>query len=157
MKIRNQILVFLIPVILLTACGLQPEPVFKDSEGPVTIASPAEILQADIDFANTSKERGMKQAFIKFMAKEAVLLRPDRLPITGADAIEYISQIDDSGLLLSWIPEKATVSEDGTLGYTYGMYTAETGADTLIYPYVHIWKKQEGEWKFILETYTQGY
>ena len=86
-----------------------------------------------------------------------MLLRPDRSPITGADAIEYISQIDDSGLLLSWIPEKATVSEDGTLGYTYGMYTAETDADTLRYPYVHIWKKQEGEWKFILETYTQGY
>lgn len=156
MKIFNLLFGLFLLTSLLSSCDFEVGPSFKDSKQQ-TIATSEDLLRADYDFSKMSEERGMKRAFLHYMDQEAVLLRPDEEPIVGADAIEYLSRIDDSGLELKWTPERATVSADGTLGYTYGMYTVESGNKTLTYPYVKIWRKRNGEWKFILETYSQGY
>lgn len=119
-------------------------------------ASPSELLNADKDFSAMANEKGMKKAFMHFMAKEGVLLRPENYPIIGADAIEYVSQINDTDYKVAWKPMKADISQDGDLGYTYGIYEV-TVQDTVIKgTYVNVWKKQNGEWRFVLNSGNQG-
>ena len=55
-----------------------------------------DIIKTDEAFSEMSKERGMKKAFIEYMDDDAVLLRPHHPPIVGADAIEFLSQSNDT-------------------------------------------------------------
>jgi ketosteroid isomerase-like protein len=116
-----------------------------------------EIINADMAFSNMSRQVGMKKAFIEYMSNDGVLLRPDHLPIIGADAIDFLSQVNDTAYTLSWKPLKGEISKSGDFGYTYGVYEL-TATDTVIKgTYVNIWKKQsDGAWKFILDSGNQG-
>lgn len=148
----------LIPVIVLlltttlTACNDSP---FRNEEVQKSVDADV-LIQADKDFSTMSNERGMKAALMHYMAKEGVLLRPDENPLVGADAVEYISQINDSGYAVLWHPQKADISDDGSLGYTFGIYEVSV-QDTIIKgTYVNVWKKQNGEWRFVINTGNQG-
>jgi ketosteroid isomerase-like protein len=116
-----------------------------------------EIVNADIAFSNMSRQVGMKKAFMEYIGSDGVLLRPDHLPIVGADAIDFLSQINDTAFTLTWTPTKGDISKSGDLGYTYGVYELIT-ADTIIKgTYVNVWKKQnDGAWKFIVDSGNQG-
>jgi ketosteroid isomerase-like protein len=117
------------------------------------------MLQADRDFSQLSADKGMKNAFLEYMDSNAVLLRPNEMPILGADAVDYLIQMNDSTYSLTWRPKTGVVAKSGDLGYTYGIYTLKpTEKDTLIYgTYVSIWKKQaDGRWKFVLDTDNEG-
>ncbi len=115
------------------------------------------LIDADIAFSDMSKEKGMKNAFIEFIDNEGLLLRPDHLPIKGAGAIDFLSQVDDTAYTLMWVPEGAQIAKDGDMGFTYGIYTLE-GEDTVFKgTYVNIWKKQrDGKWKFVMNSINQG-
>ncbi len=139
----------LISISFLSSC--KPKPAIVKE---VTVDS---IIDADIAFSDMSKEKGMKNAFIEFIDNEGLLLRPDHLPIKGADAIDFLSQVDDTAYILKWVPEGAQIAKGGDMGFTYGIYTLE-GADTVFKgTYVNIWKKQEdGKWKFVMNSINQG-
>lgn len=115
-----------------------------------------ELVNVEKEFSQMAKERGVKKAFLKYMDKEGVLLRPGEMPITGANAIEFLSQVNDTGYNITWHPEKAEISADGGLGYTYGIYQMEINNDTIMGTYVNIWKRQDGEWRFVLNSGNQG-
>lgn len=125
----------------------------KDKE---RIAALNEIQQADVDFSNRSREVGMKKAFLEFMQNDAVLLRPNALPIIGARAVNFISNINDSALMLTWKPQGANISKSADMGYTYGVYDMKVGDSTYKGTYVTIWQKEEGKWKFLLDTGNEG-
>lgn len=118
-----------------------------------------QIMEADKSFSNLSMEKGMKNAFIEYMDSNGILLRPDQHPIVGADAIDYLSQLNDSGYVLQWEPSEAIVAQSGDLGFTYGIYTlTPTAKDTVLKgTYVSIWRKQKnGSWKFLLDSGNEG-
>ena len=116
-----------------------------------------EIMKADKAFSNMSKSRGMKKAFLEFMDDNGILLRPGHMPIIGADAIDFLSQANDTSYTLIWRPFAAEVSSSGDLGFTYGVYSLMLPDTTLAGTYVSIWKKQiDGKWKFILDTGNEG-
>jgi ketosteroid isomerase-like protein len=116
-----------------------------------------EILNADIAFSDMSRQVGMKKAFLQYINNEGVLLRPDHLPLEGADAIDYISALRDTGYTLSWKPLKAEMAKSGELGYTYGIYELKLPDTVFRGTYVNIWKKQsDGEWKFVLNSSNPG-
>jgi hypothetical protein len=74
------------------------------------------------------------------MSSDGVLLRPDHPPIIGAEAIDYLSQVNDTAYKLSWKPSKGEIAKSGDFGYTYGIYEFTT-ADTVIRgTYVNVWK-----------------
>ena len=102
----------------------------------------------------------MKAAYINFVDdSNGVLLRSDRLPITGANTIDYIIQQNDNTYSLSWDPHHAEIAESGELGFTYGIYLIRPKfIDTSIYgTYTNIWKKNAlGKWKLLLNTYNEG-
>jgi ketosteroid isomerase-like protein len=117
------------------------------------------LMNADNAFSNLSAEKGMKNAFLEYIDSNGVLLRPNVIPIAGADAVDYIIGLKDEGYTMSWKPTGATVAASGELGYTYGSYILQPAAkDTVFYgTYVSIWKKQDdGKWKFILQSANEG-
>ena len=120
-------------------------------------SSDYEILNADIAFSDMSRQVGMKKAFLQYIDNEGTLLRPDHLPITGAEAIDFISALSDTGFTLSWKPMKAHIAASGEIGYSYGIYELKL-RDTIIRgTYVNVWKKEnDGEWKFVLNSNNPG-
>lgn len=116
-----------------------------------------EMQQTDVDFSNRSKEAGMKKAFLEYIEPDGILLRPNRMPVTGADAIALITSLNDTSVVLTWHPLGADVAASADMGYTYGIYSLEAGDSIHRGTYVTIWKRQEdGRWKFVLDAGNEG-
>jgi len=118
-----------------------------------------EMMDTDRAFSKMSEEKGMKDAFIEYLDSNGVLLRPGRLPIAGADAVDFLIQQNDTDYTLTWEPRNGSIAQSGELGYTYGVYALRPSQkDTVIYgTYVSIWKKQaDGKWKYVLDSGNQG-
>jgi ketosteroid isomerase-like protein len=117
------------------------------------------LMRTDAAFSALSKSSGMKSAFIDYLDSNAVLLRPGKLPITGAEVIDFLIQQNDSDIIYSWDPHHAEVAESGELGYSYGVYllqSKETG-ETRYGTYMSVWKKQpDGKWKLLLHSGNEG-
>ena len=118
----------------------------------------SELIKTEEDFYNATQERGWGQAFIDFADDSPTLLRQDAYPVIGKDALINLYKGKESNILnLKWSPLKADVSNDGSLGYTYGnwIYTFKNkeGKEENVYGnYVTIWKRQpNGKWKFVLD------
>ena len=117
------------------------------------------MMETDRDFSKLSEEKGMKQALMHYIDSNGVLLRPNIIPIAGGEAINYISQGNDTAYTMTWEPNGGTLAKSGELGYTYGIYSLKPkNKDTLLYgTYVSIWKrKPDGKWKFVLQTGNEG-
>ena len=150
---RSAVVIFFI--ILFTSCSNK-----KNEVKPIDVAAEqATLLDVDRDFSDRSVAKGLKNAFIEFIDSNGVLLRPNAVPIIGAEAIDYLIQQNDTAYKLNWEPQHAFVSKSADLGYTYGLYALHPNAqDTVIYgTYVSIWKKQkDGSWKFVLQSGNEG-
>lgn len=131
------------------SCNFQNETIQQPSKN--------QILNADIAFSDMSRQVGMKKAFLQYIDNEGTLLRPDHLPIVGAEAINYISMLSDTAYKLSWKPSHAEIASSGDLGFTYGIYKLELPDTTISGTYVNIWKKEkDGEWKFVVNSNNPG-
>ncbi|MEP7166295.1 MAG: hypothetical protein ABI741_16460 [Ferruginibacter sp.] len=131
----------------------------KTKKDAVVVAGKKELMEVDRAFSKMSEEKGMKNAFIEFIDSNGVLLRADRMPIIGANAIDYLIQLNDTGYTLTWEPNDGDIALSGDLGYTYGIYAMKPGSkDTTIYgSYTNIWKKEKnGKWKYVLNTGNEG-
>lgn len=132
----------------------------SDKEKPKADAfAKIEMMDADRNFSKLSEEKGMKMAFIDYLDSNGVLLRPGRLPIAGADAVDYLIQQNDNDYTLTWEPRNGAIAKSGELGYTYGVYALRPSQkDTVIYgTYVSIWKKEkDGTWKYVLDSGNEG-
>ncbi len=146
-------LFFLVPVILFSSCFEKKE------EKKNTYDSKAALIAAEISFSKMSAEKGSRKALMHFIDSNGVLLRPNTYPLVGGNAINFISQINDTAYFMDWQPVGAGVAESGELGYTYGVYTVSLkNKDSLMRgTYVNIWKKQaDGSWKLALDSGNQG-
>jgi ketosteroid isomerase-like protein len=149
-KIILSLTAFLMIAFFITSCDQ-----LKPNQEKVTSAD--EVVNADIAFSDMSRQVGMKKAFMEYIGNDGVLLRPDYLPIIGADAIDFLSQINDTAFKLTWTPTKGGISQSGDLGYTYGVYELTTADTILKGTYVNVWKKQsDGSWKFIVDSGNPG-
>jgi len=126
----------------------------------------AELAKTEQTFCTQVATMGLDDAFLANMADECFV--PYQLSLTRA---EYSSQVKaarakaavphkpgpDPDFKLVWVPSKVDVSQDGTLGYTWGRYdlttrakegkvTVETGI------YLTIWKRDsDGVWKIAFD------
>lgn len=125
----------------------------------LVVADKKELMEVDRAFSKMSEEKGMKNAFIEYIDSNGVLLKPGRMPIIGANAIDYLIQLNDTGVTLTWEPNNGGISSSGDLGYTYGIYALKLNSkDPAIYgTYTSIWKKEKnGKWKFVLDSGNEG-
>ena len=150
----NKFLLFTIALFAFTSCDFLTTK--KAVAGP---DEKKQMMDADRAFSKMSAEKGMKNAFMEYIDSNGVLLKPGLNPIIGADAIDYLSQMDDAAYKLEWQPKFGAVAKSGELGYTYGFYRLKpAGKDTVLFgTYVSIWKKQsDGSWKFVLDSGNEG-
>ena len=153
MKKKNgfniMLFVFIINVILILSCTN------GDKRGLA-----GSLLKTDREFSEMSVKEGMFKAFLHYMAEDGVILRDNSLPSKGLEALEErFAGRSDTSFVLSWEPLFEKISESGDLGYTYGIHkmldkaTGQISGGT----YITIWQKQQdGDWKFVLDTGTEG-
>ena len=142
----------MLPFFILTACANKKE--VKNNN-----AEKAEMIAAEISFSKVSSEQGTRKALMQYIDSNGVLLRPNSFPMVAGDAINFISQSDDTSYTMIWQPKGGNIAGSGELGYTYGIYSiTPKDKDTIMQgTYVNIWKKQpDGTWKLILDSGNEG-
>jgi ketosteroid isomerase-like protein len=110
------------------------------------------LVESEKAFSQMSEAKGIREAFLTFLAQDSVVFRPK--PVPGRQAYEHVAA--ESPVLLTWTPDYAEVSVAGDLGYTAGPYLLKrnrSDAQASAYGhYVSVWKKQEdGTWKVLLD------
>lgn len=145
----NRITKILLPLFILSLAGCG----FKQSPEIATKAK-VDILNTEKAFAKMAKEKGVAEAFYFYAADDAVVSRGEKL-VKGREAIKtYYRNWPYANVELTWEPEYAEASADGTLGYTYGTYqfSAIDKSGKKIYDegvFHTVWKKQpDGTWRF---------
>jgi len=115
-----------------------------------------EIAQAEKDFEKMTAEKGIKEAFTFYADSNVVVKGQNDSLIKGKDGISNFYGLPSfKNVSLKWSPDFIDVSEDGTLGYTFGKYVWQskdsTGKLNEFKGVFHtVWKKQsDGSWKYV--------
>ena len=109
------------------------------------------VVQAEKDFARLAAEKGIRDAFLAYLAEDSVIFRPG--PISGR---KWYEERPPAKGLLAWYPSVADVASSADLGYTTGPweFRSEGGkpAPDATGIYFTVWKKQQdGGWKATLD------
>ncbi len=110
------------------------------------------LVESERAFSRASEARGVKSAFLEFLAADAVVFRPR--PASGVEV--YNRYPADSPALLTWRPEYAEIASSGDLGFTTGPYAfkrSRADAEPAGFGhYISIWRLDpSGPWKVILD------
>lgn len=110
------------------------------------------LVKSERAFSRVSEQKGMREAFLAYLADDAVVFRPK--PAPGKKA--YQDAAADSPLLLTWEPAYAEVSTAGDLGYTTGPYElrdkTNPGQPLRYGHYVSVWERQGNwQWKVVFD------
>jgi ketosteroid isomerase-like protein len=108
------------------------------------------VVAAERAFAAAANERGVKAAFLDYMANGAVLFMPDR--VIGRDWWQTQEEWDS---VLAWYPEIAGVSSNGVIGFTTGPWELRSkggGTPEAAGQFASIWQRQpDGEYRMVLD------
>ncbi len=123
-------------------------------ETPATPQEPAawrELVAAERAFARTAVDRGTREAFLTYLAADALLFRPRPEPGRA-----HWEKRPEPNTVLSWEPEFAAVARAGDLGYTTGPWTLRDKADSKRPPshgrYVSIWERgTDAAWRVVID------
>lgn len=105
------------------------------------------LVEAERSFAAMASTEGTRDAFLKYLADDAVIFRPG--PVNAR--VWYTEHTEVSGFL-SWEPAYAEMSFSGDLGYTTGPWqyrkSSEEEEVASLGQYVSVWKRQgHGPWR----------
>ena len=108
------------------------------------------LVAAERAFAARSVEKGVRDAFLEFLAADGVIFRP--LAANGRQVWESRAPVTAT---LVWEPVFAEVSADGDLGYTTGPWELRPGDPQHPTGYGHfvsVWQKQaDGSWRVAVD------
>ncbi len=114
-----------------------------------------EIKAVEEEFNRMARDSGLSAAFGHFATEHAVLQREGRF-IKGRDSIiAYYERNTSPTIDLSWKPTYIDVSDDGSLGYTYGKFKYTMidsgGAKNEQSGVFHtVWRRQDdGSWRYV--------
>jgi ketosteroid isomerase-like protein len=123
-----------------------------------------DIIATDKAFSERSIAKGSNDAFLAYMADDARIFGTgSEAPIHGkaeaARRFKTSGNGDPKLNVLSWIPDHAEVSRDGTLAYSDGHWLfkgkdGKGGRLQLTGHYVTVWRKTGKDWKFISDIGT---
>ena len=137
---------------LVAAAALIASGAVRNGDRQDRDAALASLVEAERSFARTSEGKGIREAFLAWLAPDAIVFRPG--PDEGRPIYEKMDPANPA--VLTWGPEIADVSASGELGYTSGPYELRPGRDaepTGFGRYVSVWKKQpDGTWRVVLDA-----
>jgi ketosteroid isomerase-like protein len=110
------------------------------------------LVAAENTFARAAAEHGIRESFLQFFAKDALVFAPE--PKNGQ---KFYRQDKDRGFKLVWQPIFATLASSSDLGLTTGpweLQKSKTDATALGWgEFVSIWKQQpDKSWKVALDV-----
>jgi len=116
------------------------------------------LMELDRQFDRDTSVEGVK-AWVSYFAHDGIMVISQGEDIKGKEAIQqYMDRIFSlPGFSLRWEPIDASISEDGSLGYTYGKYVRKYVDDkgtevTSTGKYTTVWQKQrDTSWEIILD------
>lgn len=116
------------------------------------------LMELDLEFAKTTERLGL-EGWVGYFDEDGAMIPAQGEVIRGKAAIRQAMSASFSkpGYSLKWAPEYAEVSQDGSLGYTYGSYVRTLANETGEVSegrgrYTSIWKRQEdGVYRIIMD------
>ena len=109
------------------------------------------VMHADAAFAALSATSGAAQAFITNVADDGALMGGGATFTCGRKAVQALYE-GSTPAPLAWTPRIADAAATGDLGFTVGVATIGTGAQTTNSKYLTVWKRQRGgEWRFVAD------
>jgi ketosteroid isomerase-like protein len=106
------------------------------------------LLDRDQAYDAAGSSQGLAKAFAGFASPDVRLYRANNLPYIGRDAaLEALGKTSQ----VKWHPIAADVSQAGDLGYTHGTYEAGSERGS----YVRIWKRENGQWRILMDVTNQ--
>ncbi len=111
-----------------------------------------DVLAQERAFANDIVRRGMREAFLTYIADDGILFAPG--PIVGK---KHLSAAEPSPGTMTWTPAFAGIAVSGDLAFTVGPYVWTDGKVRSAGQYLTIWRKDsEGRWRFAIDRGTRG-
>ncbi len=109
------------------------------------------LAETEKSFAQTADEKGVKEAFLEFLADDGILFRP-----TAVNGKESWAARPATPAQLSWYPVFVDASSNGILGYTTGAGEfrpkGKTDATVFYSEYMTVWRRQpDGSYKAVLD------
>lgn len=113
-----------------------------------------EMARTERSFARTADREGLREAFLRFLHPESVVLRP-----APTLALPRYSALPPAGNgTLRWNPSLADSS--GDMGFTAGPYSYQPpspeGAPVSTGHFFSVWVRDKGEWKVLLDAGVDG-
>ncbi len=142
MKLRHALPTIVLAVLL---------PVCAPSPSGTSRAALESLVQAEMSFARTSVAKGIREAFLTYLADSCIVFRPH--PVNGPSV--YRAR-PEAPFTLDWRPIYADVSSAGDFGYTTGPWQITDNSPQKRPPghgnYFSVWQKQaDGNWKVIID------
>jgi ketosteroid isomerase-like protein len=112
-------------------------------------SEPATVVDAEYAFAHSAKPLGVRGAFLKWLAPDAVICSP--APVNGVVATTADEANADT---LEWYPTHSHTADSGDMGYTTGPWTYRTadGKTEAHGTFLSVWRKQpDGTWRVVLD------
>lgn len=109
------------------------------------------LVDTERAFARTATEKGVRDAFLAFIADDGIIYRPG--PVNGK---QWLTPRPARPGLLTWQPIYADISSAGDLGITTGPWEfRQNGPEDRPVGYGQfstVWRKQaDGSWKFVID------
>ncbi len=127
-------------------------------EVPQRSTSLSSLVNAELTFARTCKQKGVRASFVEFFADDGIAFKPE--PFRYKDAVKDLPPpANPTAFLLEWEPDVAFVAASGELGYTTGpsVRRDNTAKDKPqgYGQFFSVWKKQkDGYWKVAVDIGT---
>lgn len=131
--------------------GLLLLPTFVFSQTESQKSALKKMIETEKAFAQTSLDKGTKNAFLEFLGKDAIVFNQG----TAINGLGYWQKLDFKNLL-TWQPTFSEIAISEELGYTLGNFQVHnlTAEDKpLSYgSFFTLWKKQtDGNWKVAVD------
>ena len=111
----------------------------------------ASLVEAERAFASASVAKGMRAAFLQYLADDSIVFRPE--PVSGK---KWYRARPASPAILVWEPAFADVSTSNDLGYTTGpwAFRSDSTAEASAFGhYVSVWRRgTDREWKVAIDV-----
>jgi len=134
---------------LLACASLAGYEVGRAAPAEVPAEVVPDVITTDREFARTALEFGIRAAYERFLADDAVVFRP--LPVRARDWLETHEPATGR---IEWAPAVAETACDSSLAVTLGTwsYTAKDSKVADTGQYLTVWRRTEaGEWRIVLD------
>jgi len=147
-----------LPILILCAISLSCQP------GVDIQSERASLLETDSKLGELSFSSNNVDELVAFYSSDAMVIPPNNQVLKGKPGIrEFLAfWVEKSDYSVTWKPESAMVSNDGTAGQTFGTIRFAgpgLGATPVVYfgRYVSVWRKgNTGSWKCVVNIWNLG-